>query len=163
IPVEILARGQNLATSTPSYYAVSVTRGLEIDLVRVVNGVQTNIGSLKSAQYLSGKWLQVSLTFSGDQLPVQALRDDTGQDRNSQGQWTTSAVNALQATDNSISGGGRAGVERAARYAGPAYLDNFTLLSSSATILSEDFDSTNVGSLPVGWSGWNNSGSPMAV
>ena len=35
IPAQVFARGTNLTGSTPSYYAASVTRGLQLQLVRV--------------------------------------------------------------------------------------------------------------------------------
>ena len=58
IPARVFVRGSNLDTATPTYYAASITRGLNIDLVRVVNGVETRLGSVKSSQYLSGQWVR---------------------------------------------------------------------------------------------------------
>ena len=38
IPAQVFARGTNLSGPAPSYYAVSVTRGLQVQLVRVQDG-----------------------------------------------------------------------------------------------------------------------------
>jgi hypothetical protein len=39
IPAQVFARGNGLGTAAPSYYAVSLTRGLKLELLRIVNGV----------------------------------------------------------------------------------------------------------------------------
>ena len=70
IPVQLIAGGENLTSTTPSYYAVSITRGLEIELLRVVNSAPTTLASVASKLYLSGTWVQTSLTFNGNQLSV---------------------------------------------------------------------------------------------
>ena len=49
IPARVFVRGTNLDTPTPTYYAAGITRGLEVKLVRVVDGVETVLGSLRLA------------------------------------------------------------------------------------------------------------------
>src|SRR5262249_37932576 len=74
IPAQIIARGQNLDTDTPTYYAVTVERGLQLQLIRVVNGQTTVLQSLSSGDWLSGQWVRVSLTLVGNSLDVQVFR-----------------------------------------------------------------------------------------
>src|SRR5204862_235514 len=83
----IFVRGQGLDTAKPTYYAVSVTRGLNVQLVRVVNGQQTVLGAVRSKAWVSGQWLQVSLVAKGNELRAQVFRTDTGQYLNSDGSW----------------------------------------------------------------------------
>jgi hypothetical protein len=129
IPVQLFARGANLGSASPSYYAVSVSRGVDVALLRVVDGTATTLASVASKLYLSSAWLQVGLTLDGDQLAVQVFRPDTSQYLNANGAWTSTPANALQATDAALSGAGLVGVNRPASYAGSAALDNFTLLA----------------------------------
>jgi hypothetical protein len=126
IPVEILARGTNLNTATPSYYAVSVTQGLDLKLLAVNNGTVTTLGEVKSASWLANKWTNVNLFVNGDNVRAQVQRNDTGQFLNSSGQWQTAQTWALNLTDTSISGSGQVGVGRLPSYTGTAYLDDFT-------------------------------------
>ena len=158
IPIQIFARGQNLSGTTPSYYAVSITRGLQTELIRVENGISTTLGSLKSTSYLSGKWVRVSLTFDDDQLAVEVVRTDTGQYLNATGSWATNSATALQASDSAITNDGYSGINRQARYAGSAYIDDFAILSSGTTI-AENFNAASVGGVPSGWSRWSSDGS----
>lgn len=158
IPIQIFARGQNLASSTPSYYAVSVTRGLQIELLRVENGVATTLASLKSSGYLSGKWVRVSLTFDGDRLAVEVQRTDTNQYLNSTGAWVASGSTALQSTDQAISAGGFVGIQRQAKYAGTAYIDDFAVLSSAGPTIAQKFNDVTNGGVPSGWSRWSTDG-----
>jgi Bacterial Ig domain len=155
IPVQLIAGGKNLSTTTPSYYAVSIIRGLEVQLLRVVNGVQTVLASVSSDAYLSGAWVQTSLTFNGNHLSVQVFRTDTSQYLNADGAWVATSASALQATDSTLSSGGLAGVNRPASYAGAAALDNFALLPVTN---SQTFDTTPIGRIPAGWSSWNANG-----
>jgi hypothetical protein len=159
VPTQLIAGGDNLSSTTPSYYAVSIIRGLEVQLLRVDNGVQTVLASLSSSQYFSGEWVQTSLTFNGNQLSVLVFRTDTSQYLNAEGIWVASAVSALQATDSKLTSAGLAGVNRPAGYAGSVALDNFALLpaGNSATI-SQTFDTTPVGQIPAGWSSFNTGG-----
>ncbi len=157
IPIQIFARGQNLASSTPSYYAVNITRGLQIDLIRVDNGVSTTLGSLKSVSYLSGKWVRINLMLDGDKLAVEVVRTDTEQYLNAAGNWVATPASVLQATDSAIAAGGCAGINRPARYAGTAYIDDFAIIGPGTTI-SENFNTASAGGLPSGWSRWSSDG-----
>src|SRR5262249_37352418 len=78
IPAQAFLRGTGLNTSTPSFYAVSVTRGLQVQLLRVVNGNVTVLGQVQSAAYVSGQWVSVSLSSEGTTLRVQVNLMDTG-------------------------------------------------------------------------------------
>ena len=60
VPIGVLARGTNLDTATPTYYAVSVTRGMELDLQRVVNGKVTTLATVVSTTWFSNQWLRVN-------------------------------------------------------------------------------------------------------
>src|SRR5262249_23183647 len=106
IPAEVIARGRSLDGDTPGYYAVSVTRGLGARLVKVVNGVTTTLDSVQSDDYLSGRWVRVTLYVSGTSLRAQIYRPDTRQYLNASGQWQSTAAWALGASDASISSGG---------------------------------------------------------
>ena len=68
VPAQIFVRGTNLNTAAPTYYAVTLSRGLDAQLIKVVNGVGTSLGSIKSSAYFSSQWLRVSLVAQGDRL-----------------------------------------------------------------------------------------------
>lgn len=125
IPAQILVRGSRLETASPTYYAVSITRGLQAQLVKVVNGASTVLGSIKSSSYFSSQWLRVSLVAEGDRLRVLLYRPDTRQWLGSDGAWTDSPDFAIERTDGSILGGGEAGVARASLYSGTITFDDF--------------------------------------
>jgi hypothetical protein len=126
IPVEILARGTNLNTTTPSYYAVSVTQGLDLKLLKVTNGTVTTLGEIKSSNWIANQWANVTLFVNGGSVRASVQRNDTGQYLNSSGQWQSGLTWALNLTDTSISGGGQVGVGRLPSYTGTTYLDDFT-------------------------------------
>ncbi|MFL5342732.1 MAG: Ig-like domain-containing protein, partial [Gemmataceae bacterium] len=156
-PLQLLVRGSNLNTPTATYYALSVARGLQADLVKVVNGTTTGLATLKSTSYLSGMWVQVSLKPTGNTLSAEIYRPDTKQYLNSAGNWQSAETAALTATDASIAGNGCAGVDRPARFAGAVNLDEFSIFGPGAR---DDFDSTPVNTVPSGWAQWSNSGGP---
>ena len=58
-------------TATPTFYALALTRGLDLELVRVVSGVSTTLADLKSTGWLDGQWVTASLTVSGTMLTAQ--------------------------------------------------------------------------------------------
>ncbi|MFM8275018.1 MAG: Ig-like domain-containing protein, partial [Gemmata sp.] len=125
-PVQVFARGTGLNTATPAYYAVGLTRGVEAKLVKVVNGTETVLGSIRSTAYLSGQWVRARLVVEGDRLRVQLYRTDTKQWLSPDGSWADSADFALERTDGSITGGGKAGVSRkAGASAGAVTVDDF--------------------------------------
>jgi hypothetical protein len=125
IPAQLFVRGSNLASTAPTYYAVTVTRGLEAQLVKVVNGVPTVLGDVKSAAYFSSQWLRVSLVAQGNELRVLLYRPDTQQWLGSDGAWTSSPDFAFDLHDGSISASGYAGVGRLSRYSGSVTFDDF--------------------------------------
>jgi hypothetical protein len=132
IPAQVFVRGTSLDSATPTYYAVSVTRGLEARLVKVVNGVETTLGTVKSASWFSSQWLRVRLTAEGDRLRVSLYRADTRQWLTPAGAWSSTPDFALELRDGSVTAGGRAGVGRAATYSGTVTFDDFTATPASA-------------------------------
>jgi hypothetical protein len=129
IPAQVFARGSGLNTAGPSYYALSVTRGLQVQLVRVVNGTATTLGTVQSASYFSGQWVSVTLTITGTTLQAQVQRLDTGQYLTATGQWQAAPAVALTLTDTALSGPGQAGLARPASYTGTVTFDDFGVLS----------------------------------
>lgn len=125
-PVQVLARGTNLQSSTPTFYAVNLTRSINATLVKVVNGVETTLGGIKSTSYLSGQWVRARLLAEGDRLRVQLYRTDTQQWLTPDGAWSSSPDFALDVRDSSITGGGKAGVGRKpGASAGAVTVDDF--------------------------------------
>src|SRR5262249_49984067 len=160
IPAKIIARGQNLDTDTPTYYAVSVTRGLNLQLLRVVNGQTTVLQTLQSNSWISGQWVRISLTTVGDTLKVQAFRSDTAQYLGADGNWNSVASDAIVTHDSAITGDGLAGLGRSALYAGDVHFDNFTVSPPATapdqqTLIQETFSRPNPGGLPAGGEQWS--------
>jgi hypothetical protein len=61
-PIELIARGSDLGTSTPTYYALQIIRGVNVQLVKVSGGTVTNLGSsLDSTSYYSAAWATFTL------------------------------------------------------------------------------------------------------
>ena len=79
VPVHLFVRGSDLDTATPTYYAVAVTRGAEVQLLKVVDGKTTVLGSVRSDEYLTNRWATVTVRAEGDQLKVTLHRGDTNQ------------------------------------------------------------------------------------
>ncbi|VTR96854.1 Ig-like domain-containing protein [Tuwongella immobilis] len=134
LPAQMIVRGQGLDTNAPTYYAATLTRGLNLQIVKVENGAETVIGSLRSVGYFSGRWVRVNMVAEGDQLRVRIQRLDTNQWLNSSGQWQTAETVALQVTDRSIVNGGDVGLGRKAQYAGTLRFDDFVLLGHQADV-----------------------------
>jgi hypothetical protein len=132
VPARVFVRGSNLDTATPTYYAASITRGLQIQLVRVVNGVETVLGSLKSSAYLSSQWIRVRVSAVGDDLQVSVSRTDTHQWLSPDGTWSDSPDVALDVRDGAITGAGQAGIGRAAAVAGTVTFDDFLATPAGA-------------------------------
>jgi hypothetical protein len=133
IPAQVFVRGSSLNTSSPTYYAVTVTRGLEAKLVKVVNGATTTLATVKSSGYFSSQWLRVSLVAEGDRLRVSLFRADTQQWLGADGAWSGGPEFAIERRDSGIPGGGKTGVARVAQYSGIATFDDFTAESPNAT------------------------------
>ncbi len=124
-PAQVFARGINLQGTVPTFYAVSVTRGLQANLVKVVNGVETTLGSVRTGEYFSGQWVRTRLIAEGDRLRVQLYRTDTRQWLTPDGLWSDSPDFALEVRDASITAGGKAGIGRKSGVSGPLTVDDF--------------------------------------
>jgi len=160
-PVQLFVRGQSLSGNAPTYYALSINRGLQAQILKVVNGTTTVLASIQSATYLSNAWVQVSLTPLGNQLSAQIYRPDTGQYLNSAGKWQSAATNVMQVSDTSIAADGQIGLDRPAQYADTVTVDDFQIWTAAAT--QQNFDGTPLGQLPASWSGWSNVGAASLV
>ena len=147
IPAEVFARGSGLSTATPSYYALSIDRGFQAQLVRVANGVSTTLATINSPDWFSNRWVEVTLDVEGNLLRAQLYRPDTGQYLNASSQWQACGL-ALQVQDGTIAGPGEVGLGRPASYAGTVTFDNFSVVLPGVT---EHFDQTALGTLPAGW------------
>ncbi len=128
VPAQVFVRGQGLAASTPTYYAVSISRGLQVSLVRVLNGTTSTLGQVKSASYLSNIWVYASIYANGSNLRAQIYRPDTAQYLDSSGQWQSAVVWALNVTNSEITSGGMAGLNKPASYSGTVNFDDFTVI-----------------------------------
>ena len=132
-PAGVIARGSNLATPTPTYYGLTVSRGLEVKLTRVVAGTTTVLGTLRSKDWVSGSWVQTSLVATGDQIRAQVYRSDTGQYLNADGTWGLAPAWAMARTDAAIRSGGKVGLSRGTGYAGPLVFDNFIVTTAPSS------------------------------
>ncbi len=131
IPAHVLARGTDLHTTAPSYYAAVVTRGLEVQLVRVVKGTPTALGSIKSASYLSQQWIRLTLRVEGTRISVQLVRLDTAQYLGSDRRWQEMPAWAVSVADPELSRAGQVGLARGAGYAGDLIVDEFSAVPPS--------------------------------
>lgn len=158
---QLLVRGQNLNSATPSYYAVGVRRGVEVQLLRVVNGTTTVLGTVKSADWLSGAWVTVKLRAEGDQLNAFVFRGDTNQYLSPTGQWVGTPTAALTRTDTAVRPGGNVGFARPTGFAGGIPLDSLKVGPAAAgandPLREERFD-TPAGQVPDGWASWSSDG-----
>jgi hypothetical protein len=168
IPAEILLRGRALDTTTPTYYDLKVTRGLDLQIWRVVNGNRTYLGSVRSNDYLSGAWLRVSFQADGNTLRAMIYRLDTHQYLGPTGQWEKRSTWALIKNDSAIQGAGYVGLGRQSGYAGDTVFSDFQtsplsrgVVTTSATKVQQFSDAT-VGGLPPGWVQWSDQ-APAAV
>src|SRR5262249_55935836 len=127
VPAHVFARGRDLDTATPTFYAATVTRGMEGKLLRVVKGTPTSLGSVKAATYVSDKWGRVTRRVEGGAVRAQVVRLDTNQYLESNGQWAASPAWAISANDATIPAGGEAGVGRGASYSGTVFFDDFAV------------------------------------
>jgi hypothetical protein len=161
IPAQIFIRGKDLDTTRPDYYAVSIRRGTQIQLIRVLDGQSTVLSTVDSKTWLSQQWVQVSISATGSTLRVQLFRTDTAQYLSSDGNWQVTPTWAIERQDASIAGAGRVGVARAGSYAGSLIFDNFFVTTSShgttsSSTQKETFDQTPVNRLPTNWKQWSN-------
>jgi hypothetical protein len=128
IPAQLFVDGTNLNTATPTYDAVTVTRGVQADLVQVVNGTTTTLASLTSASssYLSGQWVQVQITAQGSDLQATIYRTDTNQWLTAGGTWSSIPSLAFDVSNAQSLVAGEAGIGRLPSYAGTLAFDNFS-------------------------------------
>jgi hypothetical protein len=126
-PSLIFLRGRNLYGNSPTFYALDIRRGLYAQLLRVVNGQATILSSVSSATWVSGEWLNIHLSATGNQLQVQIYRPSHGMYLNRAGTWQTTSTPAIQAWDAAITGPGLAGVGRNPGYAGTTSFDDFSV------------------------------------
>ena len=169
VPTFVFARGANLGTAAPSYIAAEVTRGATVTVVQVTNGVSTTLASLTShpSSYFSGNWAEVTLIPNGSSVSVQIVREDTNQYLNAQGNWQSTATNALSVTTTLADADGEVGIGRAASYSGAVDWNDFTLNLSptpppTVAAVSQSFDSTALIAMPSGWQSWSNNSSGSA-
>jgi hypothetical protein len=157
-PGQVLARGYNLSSATPTYYALGVTPDLTVQLLRVVNGTSTVLGQVQAASGGGSGWVRMLLDVSGSTIRAQVFHTDTGTYLNGSGQWQTTPAYVLSVTDTVITNLGQAGVARPANAAGTLTLDDFTIDLPGSV---ESFDTTAAGSIPPNWTSWssNNTGS----
>src|SRR5262249_31055489 len=106
--------------------------GLDVQLLRVVNGESTVLGAIRSLDYLNARWVVATISASGSTLRAQIYRVDTQQYLNSRGHWQATPMWILTRTDKAIHGGGRAGLARPANYAGVGNFDDFIVAHASA-------------------------------
>jgi len=156
IPIQLFARGSQLDTTSPTFYALTITRGLSIEISRVVNGQSTSLGTLKTPAWFSSQWVRASLVVDGTQLKAQIQRMDTNQYLHSNGLWQTAETTALTVNDSVISSGGQLGLNRQAKFSGNVFIDDLTLIGKGE--MRETFDTTANGALPPGWMSWASDG-----
>ncbi len=155
IPVQLLIRGSGLGTSTPTYYAASVIRGTEIQLLEVSRGVTTVLGTVKSTEYISGKWVTLKIRAEGDTLRVYLNRGDTNQYLGADGKWSRTPVAAIDKLDTTIRTGGQVGFARPAKIAGDVPIDSLrigSVDSAQNAYLREERFAAAANRLPAGWS-----------
>ncbi len=131
IPAQVFVRGTKLNTAAPSYYALTVTRGLEISLDRVVNGQTARLATLNSAKYVSGKWVRVTIQAAGTTVRARVYDPAASTYLDGSGQWVAAPAWALSRTDTAITGAGQAGLGRAAQYNGTLVFDDFAAGTAS--------------------------------
>src|SRR5207253_1370144 len=125
VPAQVVVRAQGLAGDSPSYYAASITRGVDVQLLRVRYGRTTVLSELLSNTWDSNIWAHVTLTADGDTLQVQVMRLDSGEYLNQDGDWQTDPAIAMSVNDSVLTAGGAVGLVRPAIYSGPLLYDNF--------------------------------------
>jgi hypothetical protein len=124
VPAQVLVRGQSLNTTTPTYYAASVTRGGDVQLLRVVHGKATVLAAVHSTDYVSNHWVQVRVVAEGGDIRVLVSRGDTNQYLAPNGTWQRTPVAAIDKTDTAIKAAGQVGFARPPQAAGVVDLDS---------------------------------------
>jgi len=135
IPSGVFVRGNRLETAQPTYYGLTVARGLNVQLKSVVNGSETVLGTIRSTTYVSGAWIRLTLVAEGSRLRAVVLRTDTNQWLTATGSWSRTAVAVLDVTDTRIAGGGFVGIERGRAAAGAVWFDDFQIRPAGSVAL----------------------------
>ena len=155
IPSGVFVRGNRLVTAQPTYYELTVARGLNVQLKSVVNGSETVLGTIRSTTYVSGTWIRLTLVAEGNRLRAIVLRTDTNQWLTATGSWSNTAVAALDVTDSRIVGGGFVGIERGRAAAGAVWFDDFQIRPAGSVALGSTPTSpppvvtpTDIGAVP---------------
>ena len=161
VPAQLFVRGQNLTSANPTYYAVTLTRGMNVALQSVVNGQATTLASVASNSYISGDWMRVSLVVQGDRLSIQVFRTATAQYLSSQGDWRAAPMSVIDLHDSSIISAGRVGIARPASLPGQVALDNFEVSTyppapAATTVDEEQFNGNLTRGIPSGWASYTN-------
>lgn len=102
-------------------------------LTKVVDGAQSVLGTVKSKDYVSQKWLRVSVEAVGTSVRMSVKRLDTNQWLTPTGTWQATETNAASVTDSAVTGGGGAGFGRLAGTASPVTFDDFEARELAAT------------------------------
>lgn len=134
VPAQLFARGAALDGTKPSYYAMSVARGLDIKLLRMQDGTATELATLRSNTYASGIWLDVTLITQRNTIQGRIQRRDTGQWLNAFGDWQSAPAAALTATDNHLKSPGLVGFARSPAYAGTVYFDDLQIAPGTGDV-----------------------------
>ena len=137
-PVQVIARGTALNTTTPSFVAAVVRFGGSVELVEVRNGVTTSLGTVRPPQYLTTTWLRVGVRPVGNKVGVTVQRADTGQYLTANGTWQTGTAEALRGTVVGNPAAAQVGVGRATGGGGMAYIDDLAALGPPG--VNESFD-----------------------
>lgn len=132
IPQQVLVRGSNLNTTSPSCYAVAVARGVELQLVRVSRGTTSTLARLRSATYLSQRWVRVTLSAQGNTLRVRLFRTDTEHYLSAAGQWQPAPAWAVTVTNTDLPAGGQCGLGRTSSFSGTILFDDFAVTPPEA-------------------------------
>jgi hypothetical protein len=162
---QLIARGQNLNSSSAAFYALSIQRdspGPRVKLSRWSGSTETVLDSLGplSTYFATGSKFRLTLNLSGNQLQAQVYRYDTNEYLNSAGGGQAAATYALTATDTSpgaITTAGNVGVGRGASYTGTVTFDNFTT-PGGATPVAVPFEGMTANQPPTGFSVWSSTG-----
>ena len=132
IPSGVFVRGSQLDTAQPTYYSLTLTRGVNAQLKSVVGGTETLLGTIRSSDYVSGKWVRLTLVADGGELKALVFRTDTNRWLAADGTWSTLRVAALAMSDTRIGGGGSVGVERGRTASGAVWFDDFEIRPASS-------------------------------
>jgi hypothetical protein len=104
---------------------------LELQLVRVVDGKTTKLATVKSAGYISEKWVRVTVQAESKTIRARVCRLESTQYLNKDGAWQNDPTWALSANDGEITEGGEVGVARLASVAGTVHFDDFEAIPSA--------------------------------